>query len=507
MFSLIIICISICVTTSCSNMMDSYTGSESAPSGSMFVNNDDDYTTQRDVTLNMSMSGATQMRFSNDGTTWSAWEDYANTCSWTLAEGHSMRHVYGQFKSADGVVMEKHDGIVIYVEEKIMASDGDAGDCFGGNPEYFLHSSPLWSSYNGERLFIGCYFDTINSNSSQGSVYIYDWNSSQFDEDKIVINDGQSSDLFGFSIASNLDGTRFIASSFNDNGIGSGKAYLFDEDVTWSYIEEIPDDGGTMDHYGVGVGMAFDGYTYLVGSYQNSYTTENSREGASYVYRWINDTWDEEKLIDPDGLPGDAYGWHVAVSGDSNTIIIGSIRTDDVEVNQGAVFIYRFNGSQWVGEKITASNGETGDMFGRIVGLSSDGNIAVVGAYRHSLDSNDLDEGAVYVYRFNGSNWEEEIIESPDPQQDGFFGYSASINSMGNKIIIGALHHIIDGKSQQGAAYLYSWNGSSWSYNKYISSDGAAGDLYGYSVHISGDGSTLMVGAPNHGGKGAVYVY
>src|SRR6056297_3359599 len=126
-FRLIFILIMFFSIYSCSNMIGSYTGLESAPSGSMFVNNDDDYTTQRDVTLNMSMSGATQMRFSNDGTTWSTWEDYADTCSWTLAEGHSMRHVYGQFKSADGVVTEKHDGIVIYIEEKIMASDGVGG--------------------------------------------------------------------------------------------------------------------------------------------------------------------------------------------------------------------------------------------------------------------------------------------------------------------------------------------------------------------------------------------
>ena len=40
---------------------------------------------------------------------------------------------------------------------------------------------------------------------------------------------------------------------------------------------------------------------------------------------------------------------------------------------------------------------------------------------------------------------------------------------------------------------------------KLTASDGAADDEFGYSVAMDGD--TVVVGAPNHGGPGAAYVF
>lgn len=77
-----------------------------------------------------------------------------------------MRHVYGQFRSADGVVTEKHDGIIIYVEEKIVATDGDSGDCLGGYFTKGFHGSPLFSSFNGDIIYVGCMLDTIGGESA-----------------------------------------------------------------------------------------------------------------------------------------------------------------------------------------------------------------------------------------------------------------------------------------------------------------------------------------------------
>ena len=47
-------------------------------------------------------SGVTQMRFSNDGTTFSAYQPYAVTAPWTLTSGDGAKTVYAQFKDADG---------------------------------------------------------------------------------------------------------------------------------------------------------------------------------------------------------------------------------------------------------------------------------------------------------------------------------------------------------------------------------------------------------------------
>ena len=47
-------------------------------------------------------SGVTQMRFSNDGVTFSAYQPYAATAAWMLTAGDGIKTVYAQFKDADG---------------------------------------------------------------------------------------------------------------------------------------------------------------------------------------------------------------------------------------------------------------------------------------------------------------------------------------------------------------------------------------------------------------------
>ncbi|HEY5541121.1 MAG TPA: hypothetical protein VIL41_06690, partial [Coriobacteriia bacterium] len=47
-------------------------------------------------------SGVSQMRFSNDGSTWSSWQAYSTTASWTLTSGDGTKTVYAQFKDNAG---------------------------------------------------------------------------------------------------------------------------------------------------------------------------------------------------------------------------------------------------------------------------------------------------------------------------------------------------------------------------------------------------------------------
>lgn len=85
---------------------------ETAPSGSVLINDDARNTSKPTVELTLSAtdnqggSGMGSMRFSNDGTNWSGWEPYATTKSWTLASGKGTRTVYAEFKDqADNTVV------------------------------------------------------------------------------------------------------------------------------------------------------------------------------------------------------------------------------------------------------------------------------------------------------------------------------------------------------------------------------------------------------------------
>ncbi|MDP3730854.1 MAG: glucoamylase family protein, partial [Candidatus Omnitrophota bacterium] len=78
------------------------------PTGSIKVNNNASYTNSISVTLNLSGqdnvggSGLSQMKFSNNNSTWSIPEAYAATKSWTLTSGNGTKYVYVKFKDAAG---------------------------------------------------------------------------------------------------------------------------------------------------------------------------------------------------------------------------------------------------------------------------------------------------------------------------------------------------------------------------------------------------------------------
>ncbi len=79
-----------------------------APSGSILINSGAAYTNSTAVNLTLSASdsgsGVYQMRFSNDNSSWSAWEAYATSKSWTLTSGDGTKTVYVQYSDNLGNV-------------------------------------------------------------------------------------------------------------------------------------------------------------------------------------------------------------------------------------------------------------------------------------------------------------------------------------------------------------------------------------------------------------------
>ena len=90
---------------------------KTAPTGSITINNGDAYTTSTSVTLTLTASDATsgvyQMRFSNDGITWTDWEDYTTSKSWTLTPGDGTKTVYYQIKDNAGLISETYTDTIV----------------------------------------------------------------------------------------------------------------------------------------------------------------------------------------------------------------------------------------------------------------------------------------------------------------------------------------------------------------------------------------------------------
>jgi hypothetical protein len=64
------------------------------PAGLIVINNNDLWTTSTSVTLTLSYNDATsgvlEVRYSNDGSSWTAWEAAGATKAWTLSIGESL---------------------------------------------------------------------------------------------------------------------------------------------------------------------------------------------------------------------------------------------------------------------------------------------------------------------------------------------------------------------------------------------------------------------------------
>jgi hypothetical protein len=79
-----------------------------APSGAVTINGGAPTATSTMVTLTLSATDALStvgdMSFSNDGSTWSAWQPYATSAPWTLSSGDGLKTVYARFRDLAGNV-------------------------------------------------------------------------------------------------------------------------------------------------------------------------------------------------------------------------------------------------------------------------------------------------------------------------------------------------------------------------------------------------------------------
>jgi peptidase C10-like protein/FG-GAP repeat protein/CARDB protein/pre-peptidase/Calx-beta domain-containing protein len=361
---------------------------------------------------------------------------------------------------------------------KLTASDGAEWDLFGSSV-----------AISGDNIVIGASGDNDNGISS-GSAYVYHWNGSAYDAIKLTASDGTLFGYFGYSVA--VSGNNIII------GTDSDSAYLY----RWngSVYDEIKltASGRTLyDKFGSSV--AISGDNIVIGAY-STHTDHGNYSGSAYVYRWNGSAYNEIKLTASDDATDDHFGDSVAISGDN--IIIGSPDDDDHGDYSGSAYVYRWNGSAYNEIKLTASDGAAGDFFGRSVAISGD-NIIIGSPYD---DDNGDDSGSAYVYRWNGSVYDEIKLTASDGAADDRFGYSVATD--GDNIVIGA-HYDDDNGDSSGSAYLYHWNGTAYDETKLVALDSATDDFFGYSVAISDD--NIVIGAyhddDNGDDSGSAYIY
>ncbi len=376
-------------------------------------------------------------------------------------------------------------------EHKLTAMDGAGLDQFG-------KSVAVWDTI----VLIGCIADDDNGTNS-GSAYIFKYNGSNYQQaQKLTANDGSAYDNFGVSVAI-FDTIAMVGANLDDpKGNNSGAVYVYAFDGNnWIQQQKLsPLDGAAGDEFGFSVSLWKN--LAVIGAYKDD--VGNPQSGSVYIYRFNGSTWTEEnKLNAYDNNADDFFGYDVDIH--DSLVIVGSYLDDDNGTNSGSAYIYYYSGFGWQFEqKITASDGDVGDAFGFSVSLYD--TIAAVGAYGHN--ANNQADGMVYVFTFNGSNWiESGHLTASDGDIDDWLSYSVDIS--GRTIVAGAFHDD-DSGNESGAAYIFRYNGTQWIEElKLKASDGELGDQFGICVAISG--FNVVIGSVNDDDNGtdagAVYSY
>jgi predicted amidohydrolase len=330
------------------------------------------------------------------------------------------------------------------------------------------------------------------------------WSLTYLEQAKLLASDKNSADQFGFSVAASSDGNTVIIGAINTDtspSTNSGAAYVFTRSgTTWSQQQKlVASDYGSSDNFGRSVAISSDGNTVLVGSPLDD--TPFTNAGSAYVFTRSGSTWTEQQRLSPSDVGNsDKFGTSVALSSDGDTAIAGSPEEDDSgTLTNGAAYVFTRSGSTWTQQqKLLASDKADVDFFGWSVALSSDGNTAAIGAIAVNT-SPYVNNGAAYIFTRSGSTWtEQQKLTASDAQSDEQLGYSIDLSNDGNTVLIGAYLESTSPLSENGAAYVFTRSGSTWSQQaKLLANNRASTDKFGQSVSLAGDGNTALIGAPS----------
>jgi hypothetical protein len=238
---------------------------------------------------------------------------------------------------------------------------------------------------------------------------------------------------------------------------------------------------------GRSVSVSSDGNTAVVGG-----SNDNGQAGAAWVWTRNGGVWTPQTKLVGSGAVGNAQqGFSVALSADGNTSIVGG-PYDNSDV--GAAWVWTRNGGVWTPQTELVGTGVVGNSRqGWSVSLSADGNTALVGGY---LDNSGV--GAAWVWTRSGGAWTQQgpKLVAPDTMGNALQGWSVSLSGDGNTAIVGGPYDNRDGSGYgPGAAWIWTRSGGAWTKQTKLFGSGAVGYAQqGYSVSISADGDTAIVG-------------
>jgi hypothetical protein len=302
---------------------------------------------------------------------------------------------------------------------KLLSGDAEAEDYFGSAV-----------ALGGDIAVVGATGEDAGGDHA-GAAYVYRYNpnnGSWEQHEKLLASDASADAYFGSSVA--VDGDVIVVGAAQDGAYGA--AYVFRlSGGTWVQETKLTPPGAPG-HESFGSAVDVRGDVVAVGAPSQASV---NLAGSVFVYRHAGGgSWPLADELEPTGgSVYDGFGTSVAVT--PGAVAVGAPSDDVNGQNSGAAYVFGDDGGSWsLRQKLDDPQGASGDAFGSAVDI--DGPLAIVGV----TGSNDYgtSSGSAFVFRDDDGAWPlVGKLLGPDQEPYNLFGLSVSVD--GTTAVVGSL--------------------------------------------------------------------
>ncbi|MET0027417.1 MAG: hypothetical protein ABW101_07240 [Candidatus Thiodiazotropha sp.] len=417
-------------------------------------------------------------------------------------------------------------------------------------------------------------FQLGNDVVDDGKVYLFRYQDGAWhDLGSVEPNLAGGDANFGRSLSLSTDGVTLAVGSPGTNDIDlvttwdrpQGSVYLFmREGDSWNPVSELsvssPDEAAC---FGREVTFSGDGNTLAVSACE-----------SVFVFHRQDEIWFEQAVLQASQASNSGgFGKSIHLSQDGMTLAVGAVDSPGDLIDgsaietQDAVYLFVLHGGAWQEQAyLQATDGDAEDQFGISLDLSATGDILAVGANRESssstgahgdpLDNGSAWAGAVYLFERQQDIWRQSAyLKASNTDPYDLFGSRVVLSEDGHTLAVSApgeasIAQGVAGDQNNnaslhppGAVYLFRYRDGDWRQQTYVKASNTdegynvtnhldpscrpdpcpevwLNDNFGFSLDLSNDATTLVVGGPseNSGDRfnrddnseersGAVYLY
>jgi len=216
-------------------------------------------------------------------------------------------------------------------------------------------------------------------------------------------------------------------------------------------------------------------------------------------------TWSQKGSFILGDSAGDNFGISLSLDSDGDTVAIGAWKDTGTGLDAGHVRIFEYSSGTWslLG---TALEGEAAsDYFGSAVSISDAGTRVAVGAPYNDVAGAGVDAGHVQVWEVSGGSWTQMGVSIDGENAGEQSGFSLALSGDGTTVAIGSPYRDGASSTDTGNVRVFTWNSGAglWARKGTLDLEGEADqDRLGYAVAINTAGTIVAAGARQNDGTG-----